>query len=470
MSKNHSNRNRPRHTSGRQRSTTLGHTARHPRHRWRVVLAGRATLLLLVLAALGAASPGPAHADPGPCGGTCVTSPKPPPPPNDPRRCADCNSGATKPNQRYVTVYRKTRAYSTPYLNALKSKPLPAAIYPATCEANSGSRGRYSNPWWSRLRDGYWINNGDLNGRAKTGIGDCAAVPPNDAVRRPARHSKEYTTAMALGFGPRPRGAAQHIFDSGVKTADDGVIVTKFFIPNRRAALGFLHGDNRSWSKDPATARRSRVYVTWDVATGKVSVIVNETTTLRGVTRDALRIRQKSQCRDVQSADIEWRTKNDFYVGAADNGLLLCMSALNSITGPTIVGAMSVDGALSIQPNGAGGRAGLGGYRVAFNGNGYPATEIYYYPRTSSAVRTLFLRRIDPSYVGLRPCLGPLGRPQLCDPSGGFAALDSNSYWWCFNGNQADIHQKSICSFDSIRSGSDRAGARFDTNDGDRPG
>lgn len=192
MFENRSNRNRARHASGRKRSTTLNN-------------AGRAALLLLVLAALGAAGPGPAHADPGPCGGTCAPPPPPKPPPNDPRLCQDCNSGATKPNQRYVTVYRSTRAYSTPYLNALKSKRLPAAIYPATCEANSGSRGRYSNPWWSRLRDGYWVNNGDLKGPAKMGIGDCKAVPPNDMVRTP-RGGRQGCDDCKPPAPPPPRG------------------------------------------------------------------------------------------------------------------------------------------------------------------------------------------------------------------------------------------------------------------------
>ncbi len=308
-----------------------------------------------------------------------------------------------------------------------------------------------------------------------------AAVSPPPG-NQSAPTSKEYTAAMAHGFGPRPAGATRRTFNSGVTTGEDGVIVAKFFIPNRWAASRSLHGDNRSWSKDPNTARRSRVYLTWDVATGKVSVIVNKTTTVKHVPVGALPIRSKSRCRDVRSADLKGRygpadprgrDTNDFYVGPADGGLLLCMSALNSLTSKVRTGALSVDGALSIVPNRAGNRPGLGGYRVAFNGNGYPTTEIYYYPRTSSAVRTLFLRRIDPHYAGNQSCVRHTrGRPEprLCDPSGGYAALDSNSYWWCFNGNQTNIHQKSTCTFDANRGGSDRIGERFDTNDGDRPG
>jgi len=159
----------------------------------RSVLVRRAALALLTIAALGgAATAGPAQARPlEQCDGPC--SPPPKPPTNDPRSCADCNSGATNHKQKQqeqqnqkqktVRVYRSTRAYSTPYLDALRSVPLSATTYVATCEANSGSRGRHSNPWWSRLRNGYWVNNGDLKGPAKTGIGDCPP-PPNDKQQR----------------------------------------------------------------------------------------------------------------------------------------------------------------------------------------------------------------------------------------------------------------------------------------------
>jgi len=140
------------------------------------VLVGRAALVLCVLAALGAAVPSLAHGDPGPCGGTCPT---PPPPPSNPRGdrvgCDDCSP----PKRKLVTVYRSTYAYSTPYLDAARRQPIKAASYVATCEAYSSSAGRYGTRWWSRLSSGVWVNNGDLRGGVKMGIGDCAA-PPND--------------------------------------------------------------------------------------------------------------------------------------------------------------------------------------------------------------------------------------------------------------------------------------------------
>jgi len=161
--------------------------------RWRTIARAAALIALMtaVIAAFGSAA-GPANAKPlGQCDGPCVTQTTPPPP-ADSRGgevgCHDCDRHATS-KQKRVTVYRTTRAYSTPYLNALKSRSLRATKYVATCEANSGSRGRHSNPWWTRLADGYWVNNGDLRGRAKMGIGDCAA-PSNDnhIARNPRGH------------------------------------------------------------------------------------------------------------------------------------------------------------------------------------------------------------------------------------------------------------------------------------------
>jgi hypothetical protein len=267
---------------------------------------------------------------------------------------------------------------------------------------------------------------------------------------QPAPTSKEYAKAMALGFdkSTRPEGGKREVIDSGVKTADDGVIVAKFFIPSRYpGTLG--HGDNRSWSKDPNTATQSRVYLTWDVATGKVSVTASPSR-LRGVPGrvHALPISLKPRCPDVRSSDGKRRDTSDFHVGRVDTGLLVCMSALNSAAhrgGPL---SWSIDGVLSIVPN----TAAVGGYRVVFNGNGFPAIEMYYYPRTSSSVRGLFLRRVDPAGLGLR------------------GLEDSRSYWWCLNGNQTNIHQKSTCTFDARGHDSSREGDHFDTNDGDPSG
>lgn len=128
-----------------------------------------AALAVLAIIALGGKAGGAAQAKPlGPCDGPC---PPPKPVPAKPK---------------LVTVYRSTYAYSTPYLNAARRLPLRRAVYAATCEAYSSSAGRYGNRWWSRLRGGTWVNNGDLRGKVKMGIGDCAA-PGNDGQPRGGR-------------------------------------------------------------------------------------------------------------------------------------------------------------------------------------------------------------------------------------------------------------------------------------------
>lgn len=73
----------------------------------------------------------------------------------------------------FVTVYHTTYAYSTPSLAYPRHLVRPGT-YLATCEAYSSSTGRYyHNHWWSRTNEGTWINNGDLRGGVKMGIGDC---------------------------------------------------------------------------------------------------------------------------------------------------------------------------------------------------------------------------------------------------------------------------------------------------------
>jgi hypothetical protein len=153
--------------------------------RSRVTARSAALIALVTAAALGAVA-GPAQAVPlGKCDGPCSK----PPPPSNPRGdrvgCDDCRT-PPPPRQKLVSVYRNTYAYSTPYLNARSRHALRPATYVVTCEANSGSRGRHSNPWWSRLREGTWVNNGDLRGGAEMGIGNCSA-PPNDGQPRGGR-------------------------------------------------------------------------------------------------------------------------------------------------------------------------------------------------------------------------------------------------------------------------------------------
>lgn len=80
-----------------------------------------------------------------------------------------------------VYVYHATHAYSSPYFSARSSHPVRPGYYIVSCEAKSGSsRAPYYNPYWVHTNEGTWINNGDLSGRIKMGVGDCPA-PGNDS-------------------------------------------------------------------------------------------------------------------------------------------------------------------------------------------------------------------------------------------------------------------------------------------------
>ena len=111
-------------------------------------------------------------------------------------------------------MYRNSYAYSTPYLNARRRHPIKPGRYVATCEANSGSRGRHANPWWSRMREGTWVNNGDLRGGAKMGIGYCAA-PRSDAAQpsRDGRQGCDDCTPTSPTADPRFSTVLKYIYD-----------------------------------------------------------------------------------------------------------------------------------------------------------------------------------------------------------------------------------------------------------------
>jgi hypothetical protein len=402
------------------------------------------------------------------------------------------------------------------------------------------------------------------------GGGDAAPTPPQGTPAPPAT-AANYRAALDRGFGATPAGSQRVVLDSGVTTGDDGVIVTKFFIPNARAAAGMLRGDERNWSSDPATADRSRFYLTWDVATGKVSVTITQSTEPDGDAIPALRIDRKGRCSEVRSTDLAARDTNEVWVGRDGDALEVCFSALNSLTNRLPLpgalegaGAWSVDGMLSLTPHSAGKatarasspravgrpsaraaqhgisprvadlarqvrrcttqrkatrrcrqlrhrlRAGArriersahwrrgdvrrawrrtgacrrsrgdslrrgapsgrcpvrqfgqplaGGYDIALHGNGYPAIESYYYPRTVNTAHTLFLRRVDPAGLGW-----------IGDRGGGLGALDLASYWWCFSGKGGDDPLKSACAFDLDSANEKRQGDVYYTRLGDAAG
>jgi hypothetical protein len=173
-------------------------------------------IAIAAISALGTAA-GPASARPVDCDGPCPSQVTPPPSP-----------------QKIVTVYRSGYAYSTPYFNARSMHAIGAGRYVATCEANSGSRGRYSNPWWTRLNEGTWVNNGELRGEAKMGIGDCAA-PPSDAVAPGCDDCTPPNPAM----DPRFSAVLKYIYDE-IQTNTRSKAVRRIHALNRASAIGIV--------------------------------------------------------------------------------------------------------------------------------------------------------------------------------------------------------------------------------------
>lgn len=79
-------------------------------------------------------------------------------------------------------------------------------------------------------------------------------------------------------FGPPPPGAQRKVVQTGatVPGGQDGIVLQRFYIADRLAAYGQLHGDNRGPSTDPAAP--SRFDVAWDTRTGEVAITVHPST------------------------------------------------------------------------------------------------------------------------------------------------------------------------------------------------
>ncbi|MDX8151395.1 hypothetical protein SK069_07320 [Patulibacter brassicae] len=256
--------------------------------------------------------------------------------------------------------------------------------------------------------------------------------------------SATYRAAQDLGFGAVPHGATRVVRETGARTPDDGVLVLRWFIPNRLAGGRLLRGDGRGFSS--ATSASSRAYLVWDVATGRTSLTVTPTHIALGlpdriwlphcygpvcVPRKTKVPRALQAGREVpalptvvrslsgvRNTDFRSRATNDVAIARSGRGLRVKASLLNSVTNTWgKAGAWSVDYDLTVRY-----RSG-GGYDFDVSGNGYPALESYYYHRSSTTVHRRFQRRIDPA--GLR-------KPwSLVDPGGGVAALDDASRFRC---------------------------------------
>ncbi|AYG78187.1 hypothetical protein DWB77_00294 [Streptomyces hundungensis] len=82
-----------------------------------------------------------------------------------------------------------------------------------------------------------------------------------------------YERARQTGFtAPVPTGATR-VRISGSPGNDNGIIMARFFIPTKEAAMGILHGDDRPFSNDPGEPGY-RMALFWDTATGAATFTV----------------------------------------------------------------------------------------------------------------------------------------------------------------------------------------------------
>jgi hypothetical protein len=246
--------------------------------------------------------------------------------------------------------------------------------------------------------------------------------------------SATYESARSYGFGGAPAFSRRDVVNTGAITGDDGILSMRWFIPAQTAAGGLLLGDNRGFNYLPSAAEKSRATLTWNTATGQVSLTILSSTLISGQQITALPLSRKSSCASVTSSDLARRSTNDYFVGAEAGGLRVCLSLLNSLTNSIDVASWSVDLSGTILPANPS-PAGAGGYKFNFLGNGYPAIEATYYPQGEESAHLLFQRRVDP------------GVPLNVDAGGGMAALDLASWFRCVN--DATGQRSSVCFWDS---------------------
>lgn len=216
------------------------------------------------------------------------------------------------------------------------------------------------------------------------------------------------------------------------KTSDDGIVFFRVFIPAQLAAGNLLYGDDRDFSADPAAP--SRAVVAWNTATGDVGVLVSHST--RTPPSDKPYVPKSSSALSIAALPIapgaDWahafaardQVRDDNRIGidaaSAKNGTLRArISLLNPLTNGSLnpafgLGAWSVDQELTIT------RKGPGDYRLNLIGNGYPAVEVYYYPKSGTQPKVIAKRTVAPLFQG-----------QPLDAGGGTAARDFDSWNVC---------------------------------------
>ncbi|CAB4952310.1 unannotated protein [freshwater metagenome] len=347
-----------------------------------------------------------------------------------------------------------------------------------TCQAVGESA--YGSTIWDRVGD-LWVpdqqlktyTDGFLPKAPRCPPGGVGPVVPTPGTTPPATEapSPAWLAAREAGFGSSlPGDVAKSVVQTGARTKDASIIMLRFFIPNGAAGGRLLKGDGRGWSKNPSQSVASRASLFWDTETGRTSLTISPTHLSDKLPRKfwglkrysfkilgsillphqyalpsglyskaALPISMKSSESDVRSTDLKARSTNDAYVSGSGKKITAKISLLNSVTNSIGVGSWSVDDRITIEKKN-------GRFAVTVGGNGYPAIEVYRYPKKRSIpTSTLFLRRIHENAFARKFALkagvgiGGFGASVTLktldfgafDPGGGIAALDYVSKLIC---------------------------------------
>ena len=241
------------------------------------------------------------------------------------------------------------------------------------------------------------------------------------AAPAPAAENSAFREAANRAFHTLHRLDRRVFVDTTARTPDDGVIVLRWFIPSGSAGGRYLEGDARSFSWQPFA--KSRAWLTWDVRNGAMSMVVarscrSKYAPVNDRCEQALPLKRYEDFDQVWHKKDKKRYDNRFAVRSTGYGFDARVSLLNPYTNGQGVTAWSVDFDVKVR------RAIDNRYRLQVLGNGYPAIEMYWYPR--EGVRRAVTQALRPVQDGM------FSRARkLVDPGGGLGAFDRESWNLC---------------------------------------
>ncbi|MFB6893130.1 RHS repeat-associated core domain-containing protein [Kitasatospora sp. NPDC056327] len=190
-----------------------------------------------------------------------------------------------------------------------------------------------------------------------------------------------YNSAKAAGWGAKPRKSERATPDKVSPGPNKGIIMARFYIGPKRAAVNQLLGDDRSWSNHPVDSARMTLF--WDTATGETSFTVMASTrpghfapaegsgypaSKRGPWIAPSEIPARRIVTGKNGYDLPFWS-NGITLDRGENGLKAKITGINSL-----VSFFSIDGSLSFS-------LGSDGIKVNRSGDAYPDLEVVQYQR-----------------------------------------------------------------------------------------